>query len=254
MYHSLKAKLTKLLADTTSEEITGTDVTGDKRALDTVVKESALPSGAATSAIQTDGTQKTQVTGDGAWGDTGTNYEARVTSDGELTVTSTERERNVVVHYQNASVAATEYSILVDLSDTTNFPHDATGRIDVSWMKIDIEKSAANVIGEIEVGMITRIDGTDADISYLTGLQFLKGSDTNLSEIMNYQPSQLKFAAGRFITNVTETNVAAVNTGTTLDSANGSITPGLGDVIIKQAYTSGGNYDFDIEILYHSEA
>jgi len=194
------------------------------------------------------------IKGDGAWGDTGTDYDARVTSDGEVAVTSTERERNVLVHYQNAAVAATEYSILVDLSDTTGFPHDTTGRIDISWMKIDIEKSAANVIGEVEIGLITRIDGTDADISYLTGLQFLKGTSTNLSEITNYQPSQLKFLAGRFITNVTETNVVAVNTGVTLDSANGAITPGLGDVIIKQAYTSGGNYDFDIEVMYHSEA
>ena len=192
--------------------------------------------------------------GDGAWGDTGTDYSVRVTSDGEMAVTSTERERNVLVHYQNPAIAATEYSILVDLSDTTNFPHDTTGRIDISWMKVDVEKSATNVIGEVEIGLITRIDGTDADIDYLYGVQFLKGSETIIQEVMNYQPSQLKFAAGRYITNVSETNVTAVNTGASLDSANGSIAPALGDVVIKQLYTSGGNYDLDIELLYHSEA
>jgi len=182
-----------------------------------------------------------------------TEYKVKVTSDGEMAVTSTERERNVSLHYQNTAIAADEYSVLVSLSDTTNFPHDSTGRIDLSWMKVNVEKSAAQVVGEIEIGFITRIDGTDADIDYLYGLQFLKGDAQFLSEVMNYAPSQLKFLAGRYITNVSETNVAAVNTGVTLDSANGSITPGLGDVVVKQAYTSGGNYDFDIELMYHSE-
>ena len=197
---------------------------------------------------------RTIVKGDGAWADTGTEYDARITSDGELATTNTEKERNLSIHYQNSAIAATEYSVLVDLSDTSGFPHDSTGRIDFSFLKVDIEKSAANVIGEVEIGLITRIDGTDADIDYLYGFQFLKGSETILSEIINYAPSQLKFAAGRYITNVTETNVAAVNTGASLDSPNGSISPGLGDIIIKQAYTSGGNYDLDIEIMYHSEA
>jgi len=183
-----------------------------------------------------------------------TEYNAKVTSDGELAVTSTERERNVSLHYQNTAIAATEYSVLVDLSDTTNFPHDSTGRIDVSLIRVDVEKSAANVIGEIEIGLITRIDGTDSDIDYLYGLQFLKGDVQYISEVINYAPSQLKFAAGRYITNVSETNVAAVNTGASLDSPNGSISPALGDIVVKQLYTSGGNYDFDIELLYHSEA
>ena len=121
-------------------------------------------------------------------------------------------------------------------------------------MKVDVEKSAANTVGEIEIGMITRIDGTDADIDYLYGLQFLKGGADFLSEIMNYAPGQLKFATDRYITNVVETNVVAVNTGITLDSPNGAITPAVGDVIIKQAWTGPGTYDLDVELLYHAEA
>jgi len=197
---------------------------------------------------------KVFIKGDGAWGDTGTDYDARVTSDGEVAVTSTERERNNSIHYVNLAIAADEYSILVDLSDTTNFPHDQTGRIDISLIKIEIEKSATNVIGEVLIGVITRIDGTDADIDYLTGIKFLKAGDQLIQGNINYAPSQLKFAAGRYLTNQTEAAVAAVNTGASLDSAFGSISPGLGDIVIKQAYTSGGNYDFDIEIMYHSEA
>jgi len=180
-------------------------------------------------------------------------YTAKVTSDGELAVTSTERERNNGLHYQNLAIGATEYSVIVDLSDTTNFPHTSTGRIDISWLKAEIEKASSTAVGEVELGVITRIDGTDADIDYLWGLKFLKGTTIQFGEIINYAPSQLKFAASKYITNVSESNVAAVNTGASLDSPFGNISPGLGDVVVKQTWVSGTAYDFDLEMMYHSE-
>ena len=184
-----------------------------------------------------------------------TEYKVKVTSDGEMAVTSTERERNNALHYQVSAVAASAYHILIDLSDTTNFPHDSTGRIDISLINLSIEKSLAGVIGRIRLGVITRVDGTDADISYLYGLAFLKGQSQYVNQIINYAPSQLKFATGRYLTNSNEAAVAAVNTGLTLPTPFGvNATPAVGDVVIKSAYTSGGNYDFDIELMYHSEA
>lgn len=204
--------------------------------------------------------KRVKIFGDGAWGDTGTDYDIRVTSDGELATTSTEREKNVLVHYQVTALAATAYHILVDKSDTTNFPHTETGRLDISWARLVVEKSAAVVIGEIELGYITRIDGTDADIFYMTGIQFLKGQDILIIAENNYQPSQVKMDESRFITNVQETtangNAAPITTASSLPNPTGVNTaPEVGDIIIKYSYTSGGTgYDADIELLYHGEA
>jgi hypothetical protein len=62
-----------------------------------------------------------------------TKYDAKVTSDGELATTSTERERNVyAVYHDDAIVTGNTDFVLIDKDDTVNFPHSDTGRIDIS--------------------------------------------------------------------------------------------------------------------------
>ncbi len=180
-----------------------------------------------------------------------TEFDAKVTSDGELAVTSTERERNVHASFFELAITTDSYFMIVDLSDTTNWPHDATGRIDVSWLKFVVERDAT-AAGTLQLGVITRIDGTDADIDYLFTIPFTKSDTRRILSIDNFSPSQLKFESSRYITDTADANVAAVNTGGTLDSPNGVTTPAVGDIVIKAGRTAG-EYDFLCEILYHGE-
>ena len=184
-----------------------------------------------------------------------TSYPVKVTSDGELAVTSTERERNNLCHFAKNGLTATTYYVLVDLSDTTNFPHDSTGRIDFSLIKAEIEKSNANEDITIKIGLLTRVDGTDGDVSWLWGLSSDRSDAKFIEETINYAPSQLKFAVGRFITNDLSANVAAINTGAALESPRGAatVTPAVGDVILG-VIIGTATADIDLEILYHSEA
>lgn len=189
-----------------------------------------------------------------------TEYDAKVTSDGEVAVVNAESERDVAIHFNVDAVAATDYYILVDLSDTTNFPHNETGKIHMSYIEIEVDK-ASNTNASVEIGIITRIDGTDADMEYPIELHFLRNGETRVEKKTKYSPSQLKFSISggtmdKTITNSIENNVAAVNTGVTLDSPRGisTITPAVGDIIVKYDYSSGGVADFHIHCMYHGEA
>lgn len=188
-----------------------------------------------------------------------TKRKAQVTSDGELATTVTERERNNFVRYKENGINSTRYCVLVDLSDTINFPHDQTGRIDVSCLSDQIDKPA-NAQGSIAVGVIAAINGTQATIFYASGIFFDNSSDTHLTRDRNFSPSQMKLGVSggkltRGITNDSETTTA-VNTGVTLSSPRGSntVTPAVGDVVIKFTHTAGSAWNAGIFALYHSEA
>lgn len=156
-----------------------------------------------------------------------------------------------------AGISSTTYDILVDLSDTTNFPHLNTARIDLEYLKIAIDP-ASNSVGAVRLGVITRIDGTDADIDFAFNVPFGKTAGRILS-INMFSPNQMKLGvqSGSWIfglTNRSETDVTAVNTGVTLDSPRGSstVTPAVGDVIVKYLHTSGSAWDSLLECFYHS--
>lgn len=189
-----------------------------------------------------------------------TAYEAKISSDGELAITETERERNVLARYVETGINSTRYAALIDLSDTTNFKHDQTGRVDISAISMGVDRSNT-ATGTVKFGVITRIDGTNADISYFTGLLFTNGTnDLQISRDLILSPSQLKCgvsggALTRMVTNDVETAVAAVNTGITLNSPRGTstVTPAVGDIVIKMENTAG-TYGLRCMALYHGEA
>lgn len=59
-------------------------------------------------------------------------FPVSATDDNETLVTVTEREQDNFAAIQAADVSADQYQILIDLSDTTNFPHDRNGRVDLT--------------------------------------------------------------------------------------------------------------------------
>lgn len=184
-------------------------------------------------------------------------YDAKITSDGELAITETERERNVLASYTETGINSTRYACLIDLSDTTNFHHSGTGRVDISLISMGIDRDAT-ATGSARIGVITAIDGVDADISYFFRILFNNSTISQISRDINYSPSQLKCgvsggALTRMITNDTETT-ASVNTGVSLNSPRGSstVTPAVGDIVIKMDRTLG-TYGLRCTALFHGE-
>lgn len=176
------------------------------------------------------------------------------TEDGEILTTVTEREIDTFIAYGDQDIAATAYAILIDKSDTANFPHSETGRIDLTAVYLFVDRTNT-AVGRLRLGVITRIDGTDADISYIQGVSFQKGSPPTIERDRHYSPSQLKCSVvdgelNRILTGETETTTS-VNTGTTLDTPAGTATPAVGDLIVKFQHDSGGQYNAFVSAFYH---
>lgn len=182
------------------------------------------------------------------------------TTDGEILVTETERERNKLSRYSLSSVGSTKYVVLVDLSDITNWPHTSTGRIDISFIGVTVDR-AANSVGSVRIGVVTRVDATNGDLSYFFEVNFTNAADTFISRSENYAPSQIKcgVSAGGVTTAIVGndklTNSTAIQTDVALDSFRGATTvsPAVGDIIGEFTYTSGTAYGATMRILYHSE-
>lgn len=187
------------------------------------------------------------------------NTVANLTGDGELWITETEKENDVWVNF-TGTFNATTYAILVSKNNPV-FPHKIQkqngNRIDITAMYYSIDL-AANTEGKIRIGVITRIDGTNSDIKYLFEVSFLAGaSKVVLTDTLKASPSQVKLdfnnngVLQHGLTNNLETNITAVKIGTNLSSPDGSISPGLGDIIIKYEHTSG-SVNASLFMFYHN--
>lgn len=204
-----------------------------------------------------------QIYGSHAYADHTDLHAVKVSDDGEIATTVTERERNNFVHIVQQDIASpTEaYLIAADLSDTTNWPHEDTGRIDVSTIGSLIHiPSVAGAEGTVRLGVITRIDGTDADIAWCACMLYSKSSAADLIRDFNFAPSQLKLGVDgsgnltHIVSAVRSLNVAAVNTGTPLPNALGTTTiPAVGDAVILLEVTAG-IASFILDMMYHAEA
>ena len=68
-------------------------------------------------------------------------FPASSSADNEVLTTVTERERDVIAAYSASNINTDTYAVLIDLSDTTNFPHDRTARIDLTNTFFNIDRS-----------------------------------------------------------------------------------------------------------------
>lgn len=177
--------------------------------------------------------------------------------DNEVLTTVTERERGVFAAVSSGDISADAYRGFIDLSNTSGLPHDRDGRIDLTAVFISVDRDST-AAGSVRIGVITRIDGTDSDISYIQGVTFSKSDTRTIIRDRILSPNQLKCeVSGGELTKVasqfTETDVTAVNTSTSLTDANGnSYNPAVGDLIIKFS-RSAGTYSSAVSCFYHGE-
>lgn len=148
-------------------------------------------------------------------------------------------------------VTAEQYLMLVDLDDRANFPHHFTGRINLHSSGLFYSR-AANGAGGVQIGVITRVDATDADLILLKGIRFDSASDREGSrdEVLsaplhcNVEGGALPNAGGSPLL-----NVAAINTGITLATRYGTATPAVGDMVAR-FFNGGGSYDGFVQVQY----
>ena len=166
------------------------------------------------------------------------------------------------------AVAASTPYVLVDLSDTTNFPHEDTVGIFLHGLILSAEK-ASDGLYDIWVGVITELDAdngtadwihvyhlesvhnaTDSTDRFAQTIDFTLGGSNELGLDLT-----IRGGAGiGYVTNQQQAGHVNWQNDTNRGSPVGSTTkPGVGDLVVWVEEVSGsGTIDFNLSAIYEA--
>lgn len=166
------------------------------------------------------------------------------------------------------AVAASTAYVLVDLSDTTNFPHSNTAGLHLLGLMLSAEK-AGDGVHDIWVGVVTENDATDgtaewAHVFHLEHVANATDSTDRFAQAIDFtlggaNPNGLNLeiisgATAYFAGNQSQANNGSWQNDTNRASPVGSATkPGTGDLVVWVEEVSGtGTLDFSLTAIYEA--
>lgn len=186
--------------------------------------------------------------------------------DGDGTIVAVENQALTTVahahpdsgnfHFEVDLSAGTTRYIMIDLSDTTLWPHDNTTLIHIDWIDIHIDSDNTGdyVISQI---FLDNVDATDGDAYTFHKSSGDKTAGNNIDEEMQLAPDGWILLPERLATSVTSLNdtnyQTDVNMATLLDPATVDTPPGSGDYILE-AVVNAGNIRIVVSGGYHTHS
>lgn len=141
------------------------------------------------------------------------------------------------IHLGDIAVGATQAFMLIDLSDTVNWPHTETGHIILEHLYITLNPSTA-FRGDITLGFLTDVDATNGDLRVVHGWHFTNSADDKdivLEHTYGRDMEMSEWFGPSSIDDVlfqTDVNLQGPDGETEFPS-------GDGDVVLKVAQTAG---------------
>lgn len=175
-------------------------------------------------------------------------------------------DKDVMVNYRLA-VAATisTAAIVIDLSDTTNWPHKETGELNISAFRIDVDKTAAST-DTVKIGVVNFVDSSTGSVTWVETLEGTSNvSNTNVTEVLNFAPNYLRLRVNPngpqtdgltpfILSNDTTGGSTTYQTDVNLPSAFSAATkPGVGDLVVS-VVNGAAAIVVNIQVLYHSNS
>lgn len=160
--------------------------------------------------------------------------------------------------YSLSGIVASSWAVLIDLSDTVNWPHKQTGAIDLSSVSLQVDKPNATT-GSLSLAVVTRVDNTSADVTIVRGLSFSNASENSLLRVANFYPFNIRCdvidgTMPFFPTNTKILATTDVQADVALDSHRGAATvfPEVGDILIRFSHTAGTGWVGATTVFYNS--
>lgn len=176
------------------------------------------------------------------------------------------RGNTVFAFFRKIDLAATEPFVLVDLSDTTAFPHTETGRIRLYSLTLSIEKETDGQY-LLKFGVITEVDATNGSAYWF----FILDDEyvANPTDSTDRLTKKLTWPGGidleidtvneifyHIISNTEMADDVAWQTDVALDSPKGDTqsAPGVGDLVLYLEEMAGaGTISFSVLVEYITE-
>jgi hypothetical protein len=176
-------------------------------------------------------------------------------------------DKTVTVRYRLAVAAnVSTAAVVIDLSDTANFKHTDTGQLNISSIKLDIDKAAASTT-TVRLGAVNFVDSSTGSVTWFYAKESgLNVSNSNTVDFLSYVPNFLRLKVNPaattqtdgstpyLLSNDTTSGSTIYQTDVNLPSpiAAGVSAPGPGDVVML--VTNGtAAVTVNVEIQYHAD-
>lgn len=152
------------------------------------------------------------------------------------------------------NIAASQDFILIDKSDTTNFPHaSATGIVHITILDVEVDPDSS-FVGDIELGFLENVDGDNGDYHVIKEWHMEKRADL-IEDFVNLIGDPFKCSSTYHLTNAISLNDEAFQDDVALsspydDAAAYTTVSGDGDIALRITM-SAGSADLSIEIKYY---
>lgn len=189
--------------------------------------------------------------------------EARISSPrGDEIVESSDAVDNVLARLLLVAETTATSTLLADLSDYTNFPHEPGTSIEVSKIIVNWSTNVvATTTAKFGVVASSTPSGSNVDVYWFDEVSFTSSSLAGATDqpgrqqaVLDYAPGvvKLNLSSGEpvsFLSNDSSLYTASYATTTALISPNGYINPGVGDLVM-QIYSQEGTATTSASVLY----
>lgn len=157
------------------------------------------------------------------------------------------------VHFDVSGVAVETGYMLIDLSDTTTWPHSNTDHLDLHYLLLHIDPDAA-FLGSVIIGFLSDVNSTDGSLHHLMEFSFLKKSDVWTQPMDFGGPGQHLALQTTHLLGDTDANDATWQDDVAIAGpAGGTYNSGNGDLVMKVTRTAG-TVDVSLTLLYEARA
>jgi hypothetical protein len=144
--------------------------------------------------------------------------------------------------------------ILIDLSDTNNYPHSNLNYIHLEWLRVQIDAGAgANY--ELEFGFLENVDENNSNLYIFEHIKGTQQTGTSKELFFNYYPNGGQLRSQKLVTHDAriddETFQNDQNNKSTLNPSTANVAPGNGDFVLLVT-RNAGTIDVVVGASYHS--
>jgi len=186
----------------------------------------------------------------------GSGISMTVNSEGRADVVQHAHPNNGWIHFEVDGLTASQDFIVIDLSDTTNYPHDSTGYLHIENLRIHTDSNNQGDY-EIQIGFLDDVDATNGDFYVVADLDGSKTIGRSQDIVLPYYPNGPRLRTQSVAVSYKSLNDTAfqtdVNLASTLDTATTDTPSGSGDMVVR-IIINGGTVTVGMELSYHSHA
>jgi len=154
------------------------------------------------------------------------------------------------VHMDVQNVAAQTAYMLIDLSDTTNWAHSETGHINLEYFMVMVDPDA-NFLGEVKIGFLSNVDGTNGDFNDVFNIDLAKKSDL-VVEMFNFGSHGMDLEEDHHFGPIA-TNSTLFQTDVNLEGPDNATSHPSGDGdLVMLVEVSAGQADISVTIGYEA--